>query len=115
MTTPFKSGNIGLHSASSQTFGMINMKNEFSYTPFENLAVSLRKDGLTKEADILHHRLHVVAWTTGSELIDELSQRIKIIRKNEYDRLSEESKNNFMNAVDMIRSALPNFEDEQEN
>jgi hypothetical protein len=43
-----------------------------SYDCFEELITQLRAEGHARTADILHHRLHVVAWTTGSELLGEL-------------------------------------------
>ncbi len=39
------------------------------YEPFDKLIASLRHDGLLKESDILYHRMYIVAWTTGSELL----------------------------------------------
>jgi hypothetical protein len=45
---------------------------QISYDCFEDLITQLRAEGHARTADILHHRLHVVAWTTGSELLGEL-------------------------------------------
>jgi hypothetical protein len=85
------------------------MIKDFSYEPFENLAASLRQDSLTKQAEILHHRLHVVAWTTRSELVQELAERLKIILKQERNELSEVSRGHLRDAVTMIKTVLPNF------
>ncbi|MBC8207331.1 MAG: hypothetical protein H8E68_09315 [Kiritimatiellaeota bacterium] len=96
-----------------ETFGTKIMTKDFSYEPFDNLVASLREDDLIKQADILHHRLHVVAWTTRSELIQELAERLKIIQKQEYNRLSEASKSHFLTAVTMIKRVIPDFDEDE--
>jgi hypothetical protein len=38
----------------------------------EDLIVRLRRDGATRLVAILDHRMHKVAWTSASELLEEL-------------------------------------------
>jgi hypothetical protein len=80
-----------------------------SYEPFDRLIVSLRNDGLLKESDLLHHMIHKVAWTTGSELIGELGQSIKKIRKENPNSLSDDSKKNIQESVEMVKRVWPDF------
>lgn len=42
------------------------------YPAIDGLIAELRAAGHTNLATILHHRMHVVAWTTGTELYEEL-------------------------------------------
>jgi hypothetical protein len=80
-----------------------------SYEPFDKLIISLRADGLLKESDILHHRIHKVAWTTSSELFEELGQVIKKIRQENPPSLSDVSKEHVSEAIEMVKSVLPDF------
>ena len=43
------------------------------YPAVDELIAELRLAGQTRQADILHHRLHKVAWTSRSELFKELN------------------------------------------
>jgi hypothetical protein len=42
------------------------------YPAVDELAVELKAAGHPRWAAILHHRMHMVAWTTRSELFEEL-------------------------------------------
>lgn len=42
------------------------------YPMVEDLIVMLRRDGASRFAAILDHRMHKVAWTSASELLEEL-------------------------------------------
>jgi hypothetical protein len=42
------------------------------YRKVDELISSLRSAGQSRLGDMLHHRLHVAAWTTSSELLEEL-------------------------------------------
>ena len=42
------------------------------YPGLEDLIVTLRREGEIELAAILDHRMHKVAWTTSSELLEEL-------------------------------------------
>lgn len=85
------------------------MSPTISYQPFDNLISSLRVDGLVKQADLLHHYLHEVAWTTGSELIGELGEKIKEIRKENLGSLSAETKKNMKEGIEMVKVVWPDF------
>ena len=80
-----------------------------SYEPFDRLIVSLRNDGPLKEANLLHHMIHSVAWTTSSELIGELGQTIKKISKESPLSISETSKKNMLEAMKMVKRVWPDF------
>jgi hypothetical protein len=53
--------------------------------------------------------LHKVAWTTGSELIGELGQKIIEIRKEDLSRQSAETKRNLKEGMDMVKIVWPDF------
>jgi len=80
-----------------------------SSEPFERLIVSLRNDGLLKEADLLDQMIHKVAWTTGSELIGELGLSIEKIRKENIDRLSADSIKNIKESMKLVKRVCPGF------
>ncbi len=80
-----------------------------SYDPFESLIVTLRNDGLLKEADLLHQMIHKVAWTSGSELIGELGQSIKKIKKENINSLSADSIKNIKESMKMVKRVWPDF------
>ena len=42
------------------------------YPAIEELIAELKLGSRSHLADILHHRMHLVAWTTASELLEEL-------------------------------------------
>ena len=42
------------------------------YPVVEDLILRLKRDGATRLAAILDHRMHKVAWTSASELLEEL-------------------------------------------
>ena len=80
-----------------------------SYQPFDDLIGSLRADGLNQQADLLDYLIHKVAWTTSSELIGELGQKIKEITKNDLNHLSAETKKNMDEGMDMVKVVWPDF------
>lgn len=80
-----------------------------SYEPFDRLIISLRNDGLLKESNLLHDMIYEIAWTTGSELIGELGQAIKKIRKESPLSLSDDSKKNMREAMEMVKRVWPDF------
>ena len=44
------------------------------YPAIDELVIELKTVGQFKLADTLHHRMHMVAWTSGSELLEELQK-----------------------------------------
>lgn len=80
-----------------------------SYEPFEKLIVCLRADGMEPEAHSIHHLMHKVAWTTGSELLGELGQKINRIREEKNSDLSDETKKKMKEGIQMVRVAWSNF------
>jgi hypothetical protein len=80
-----------------------------SYAPFDELIVSLRADGLEKEAEGFHMLIYKVAWTTGSELLGELGQKMKEIEAKEGARLSTGSKMKLNEAFEMVQRVWPDF------
>ena len=80
-----------------------------SCDPFERLIVSLRADGLAGDADRLHDLIHKVAWTTGSELMGELGQEIRKLRREHGDRFSANTRNLMDAALQMVERVWPDF------
>ena len=80
-----------------------------SYAPFDELIVTLRADGLEKEAECLHVLIYGVAWTTGSELLGELGQKMKEIEANESTILSARSQKKMNDAFEMVQRVWPDF------
>ena len=80
-----------------------------SYECFDELAASLRNDGLSDEADRLHVLLHEVAWTTGSELLGELGQELKRIEQEGSPTRSSKSIEKIEECFSMVFRVLPGF------
>ena len=80
-----------------------------SYEPFDRLIMSLRHDGLPRESNLLHDMIYGIAWTTGSELIGELGKAIKKIRVESPLSLSDDSKKNMCEAIEMVKRVWPDF------
>lgn len=75
------------------------------YPMVEDLILRLRRDGATRLAAILDHRMHKVAWTTASELLEELRGVLaKADRKAE--PLTEEAEAEFARVVTGIDRLL---------
>jgi hypothetical protein len=53
------------------------------YPIVEELILRLKRDGATRLAAILDHRMHKVAWTTASELLEELRAVLAKAKPNE--------------------------------
>ncbi len=53
------------------------------YPAVDELVVDLKTSGESRLAAILHHRMHQVAWTTGSELLEELQDVLAGALKSE--------------------------------
>jgi len=47
------------------------------YPAVDELVIGLRASGQVRLANILHHRMHQVAWTTRSELFTELGNVLR--------------------------------------
>lgn len=80
-----------------------------SYEPFNNLIAELRNDGLVDHSESLNYLLNKVAWTTASELLGHLGDKIKEIRKEDSPELSEKTKIEMKNSMDMVRRVWPRF------
>jgi hypothetical protein len=75
------------------------------YPIVEDLILRLKRDGATRLAAILDHRMHKVAWTTASELLEELRGVLsKADRKAE--PLTEQTEAEFARVVAGIDSLL---------
>lgn len=82
---------------------------KISYEPFDRLILSLRNDGLNRESEMLHDMIYQTAWTTGSELMGELGQSIKKIRKENLNNLSDDSIKNMKESMQMVKRAWRGF------
>ena len=80
-----------------------------SYEPFERFIVSLRDDGLVKDAERLHFLIHTVAWTTGSELLGELGQEITKLHREHGDKFSSSTRDQMEEALQMVARVWPDF------
>lgn len=80
-----------------------------SYEPFERFIVSLRADGLAKDAERLHYLIHKVAWTTGSELVGELGQEISKLHREHGDKFSPSTQDQMEEALQMVARVWPDF------
>jgi hypothetical protein len=80
-----------------------------SYVCFDELIALLRDDGLQTEADRLYVLLHKVAWTTGSELIGELGQALKKIKKEALPTISANSEQKVEDCFKMVYRVWPDF------
>jgi len=80
-----------------------------SYEPFERFIVSLRADGLAKDADRLHFLIHKVAWTIGSELLGELGEEISKLHREQGDKFSSSTKDQMREAFEIVTLVWPDF------
>ena len=90
-------------------FGRNDMTATISYAPFDDLIACLRRDGLTKEADLLDQLLHKTAWTTGSELMGELGLVLRKIRLEHTSDLTETCNNRLSKAMWMVKRVWLDF------
>jgi len=67
------------------------MKNDL-YKKLNQLIKELRASGKIRLADILDHRTNKVAWTTSSELFDEIRNILEKEQKTNAAELSENLK-----------------------
>lgn len=75
------------------------------YPIVEDLILRLKRDGATRLAAMLDHRMHKVAWTTASELLEELRAVLAKTERNE-EPLTEEAEAQVTQVVDGISSLL---------
>ena len=81
---------------------------QISYDCFEELITQLRAEGHVRTADILHHRLHVVAWTTGSELLGELGTVILQFQRST-PSISATIQQSLSRSLEMVRRVWPDI------
>ena len=58
------------------------------YTEIDQLIGELRKGGAAPLADTLHHRMHLVSWTTRGELLEELESVLTDVLQSDVTTLS---------------------------
>jgi hypothetical protein len=76
------------------------------YPAFEKLIAELKLGSHSELADILHHRMHQVAWAARSELFEELQSILTEALQSDGASLPEPIKNEMQQAVRIIRSYL---------
>jgi hypothetical protein len=81
---------------------------QISYDCFEEFITQLRAEGHAHTADIVHHRLHVVAWTTGSELLGELGAVILKFQRST-PSLSAPLEQSLSRSLEMVRRVWPDI------
>lgn len=78
---------------------------EYLYPLVETLILRLKRDGATKLAAILDHRMHKVAWTTARELLEEIASVLADAEQDE-DALTQESRDQVASVMAGISSLL---------
>jgi hypothetical protein len=78
-----------------------------SYEPFDDLIACLRRDGMTKEADVLDQLLHKTAWT--ELVLGELGLALKRIRREHPNDLTETCKACLRKSMEMVKRVWPDF------
>jgi len=76
-------------------------------SPYAVLIDGLQQDGLQTEAQELDDLLRHVAWTTGSEFMGELGARMKKVKAEKWDRMSDGTKQSFRIAAKTILKVWP--------
>ena len=76
------------------------------YPAVEELIAELKSASHSKLAGILHHRMHLVAWTARSELFEELQSVLMKALQSEGAKLSEPLRNQMQQTARVIDSYL---------
>ena len=79
------------------------------YECFDELIANLRKAGHNDTAKRLHHLLHQVPWTSGTELISELGSEI-LAFKQSAPQVSGELKRSLNHCLGTIKQVWPDIE-----
>ena len=80
------------------------------YPAIEELIAELKLASHSKLADILHHRMHQVAWTARSELFEELQTVLMEALQSEGANLPEPLRNQMQETSRVIDGYLKNSE-----
>jgi len=76
------------------------------YPAVDELIAELRSAGQTRQADILHHRMHKVAWTSRAELFEELIAVLTKTLKSEGVPMSELTRSQIERICTIINECL---------
>ena len=76
------------------------------YPAVDALIIELKTAGHFKLADTLHHRMHQVAWTTGSELLEELQNVLLEAQQLADVSFSEPIRHQLQQIIDVISNWL---------
>ena len=77
------------------------------YSAVDELIAELNSLNRTQLARVLHHRLHIVAWTTGTEAIEELKSHLREALSGHGEPLpiaAEEKAQRILTAIDRFTS-----------
>jgi len=74
------------------------------YPAVEKLIDDLKSSGHVRLATILDHRMHKVAWTSGSELFEELQRLLSQALESEAQDLPEVTKDQMRQIIKLINS-----------
>jgi hypothetical protein len=80
-----------------------------SYVPFDELIESLRKEGFEKQAHLLKMMIYTYAWTTGSELLGELGQTLKLFETELSKELPLSCKQKIDAAFEIVKRVWHDF------
>jgi len=73
------------------------------YQAVNELITDLKVTGQIKLADILYHRMYLVAWTSGSELLEELQKVLMETLQSNDVRLPEAPKKQMLLIIEVIQ------------
>ena len=79
------------------------------YPAIDELIIELKGAGQTRLANILHHRMHVVAWNSRNEIFEELSKVLTISLKSDQDKLPKL----FKEQIEHVLFVINNFIDSE--
>ena len=76
------------------------------YPALEELIVELKRDGEPRLAALIQHRLHQVAWTTRSELFEELQRVLGGALESDETAASSTSRDQIQRVLLVVEESL---------
>jgi HPt (histidine-containing phosphotransfer) domain-containing protein len=73
------------------------------YAEIEGLIAKLESAGYRHLAEILSHRIHKVAWTSGSELMDELARTLEQVLQGDFGEIGANLQQDVRNVLNAVR------------
>jgi len=82
--------------------------NSYACAEIESLIAKLGSAGHRHLANILNHRIRQVAWTSGSELIDELARTLEQALQGDFGKIDPELQQDVRNGLNALRRSTVN-------